>query len=95
MFCESDAKCSGCDCICAHFRRALESQVKRCLPICYHIGLHRLPTAHPAHIGSGAELLLLFFDFATSGLYASYSSLTPLLVLECDTRKREDLLATE
>ena len=42
-----------------HFRRALESLVKRCWHICHHIGLHRLPTAHPAHIGSGAELLFL------------------------------------
>ena len=47
MFCESDAKSYGCDifpvhlchvlqchhCICVHFRRALESQAKRCLHI--------------------------------------------------------------
>ena len=43
---------------CVHFRRALESQVKRCLHVCHHIGLHRLPTAHTAHIGRGAEILL-------------------------------------
>ena len=28
-------------CICVHFRIALESQAKRCLHICHHIGLHR------------------------------------------------------
>ena len=43
----------------AHFRRTLESRVKRCLHIRHHIGLHRLPTADIAHIGSGAEFLLL------------------------------------
>ena len=55
-----DAKSYGCDtfpvylchvllchhCICVHFRRALESQAKRCLHISHHVGLHRLPTAH-------------------------------------------------
>ena len=41
-------------CICVHFRRALESQAKRCLHISHHIGLHRLSTAHSHHIRSGA-----------------------------------------
>ena len=63
MFCESDARSYGCDifpvhlchvllchhCICVHFRRALESQAKRCLHINRHIGLHRLSTAHILH----------------------------------------------
>ena len=34
-------------CICVHFRRALESQAKRCCHICHHIGFHRL--AHSGH----------------------------------------------
>ena len=38
------------------------SQVKRCFHICLHIGLHRLPIGHFAHIGNGAELLLFIFD---------------------------------
>ena len=33
-------------CTCVHFRRARESQVKRCLHICHHIGWHRFSTAH-------------------------------------------------
>ena len=45
-------------CICVHFRWVLGSQVKRCLYTCRHTGLHRLPTAHISHMGSGAELLL-------------------------------------
>ena len=36
-------------CTCVRFRRAPESQAKRCLHICHHVGLHRLPTAHTAH----------------------------------------------
>ena len=46
-------------CTCVHFRRALESQAKRCFHICHHIGSHRLSTTHSTHIDSGAELLLL------------------------------------
>ena len=64
MSCESDAKSCGCDffpvhvcdvllchhCICVHFRRTLESQVKRCCAqISHHIGLHRLSTAQIPH----------------------------------------------
>ena len=49
-------------CVCVHFRRALESEVKRCFHICHHIGLHRLPIGHFSHTGNGAELLLLIFD---------------------------------
>ena len=68
MFCEGDAKSYGCDifpvhlchvllchlCICVHFRRALESQAKRCFHICHHIGLHRFAhwTLNP-HIPRG------------------------------------------
>ena len=52
--CESDANSYGCDifhlchllpcqhCTCVHFRRALESQAKRCFHISHNIGLHRL-----------------------------------------------------
>ena len=48
MFCESDAK-SYCVTTALYTSfRALESQVKRCLHICHHIRLHRLP-AHSAH----------------------------------------------
>ena len=43
-------------CTCLHFRRALEFQVKQCLHTCHYIGLHRLPIAYTAHIGSVAEL---------------------------------------
>ena len=64
MSCESDAKSCGCDffpvhecdvslchhCICVHFRRTRESQVKRCCAqISDHIGLHRLSTAQIPH----------------------------------------------
>ena len=37
-------------CVCVHFRRALESQAKRCFHISHHIGLHRFAhTAHSTH----------------------------------------------
>ena len=64
MSCGGDTKICGCDifrvhvcdvllchhCICVHFRRTLESQVKRCSAhISHHIGLHRLSTAHIPH----------------------------------------------
>ena len=67
MFCESDAKSYGCvtlspvhschlllyqHCTCVHFRRALESQAKRCFHICHHIGLHR-----SAHCALNPQLL--------------------------------------
>ena len=38
-------------CTCVHFRRAFESQAKRCFDIRHHIGLQRFPTVHSSHKG--------------------------------------------
>ena len=77
-------------CTCVHFRRDLESQVKRCVHICHHIGLQRLSPAHTAHIGSGAESLFLssIHDQRLVRIVQQHDALVCF-------RQRQDILATE